>query len=150
MCTSLTGRSPARSPESRTEESATDYLTYCTNCRDFFAEKGKASYHVLDLIFDGYAAGAAARPGPTLSERRANRRESAGRLLTELWGEPMPEPEDHIALKVRMAPEVAAKMERDFILLDDVQGGHPLGGDDRQQSRDCPRRDGSSPICART
>jgi glutamate synthase (NADPH/NADH) small chain len=42
-------------------------------------------------------------------------------LLTELWGEPMPEPEDAIALKVRMAPEVAAKMERDFILLDDVK-----------------------------
>jgi glutamate synthase (NADPH/NADH) small chain len=106
---------------SRIEESAADYLTYCTNCRDFFAEKGKASYHLLDLVFDGYAAGADVRPGPTLSERRANRRESAGRLLTELWGEPMPEPEDDIALRVRMAPEVAVKMERDFILLDDVK-----------------------------
>ena len=48
-------------------------------------------------------------------------RQLAGRLLTELWGEPMPKPEEHIALKVRMAPEVAAKLEDDFILVDDVK-----------------------------
>jgi glutamate synthase (NADPH/NADH) small chain len=107
--------------KSRIEESPTDYLTYCVNCRDLFAGKGKSSYHVLDLVFDGRKEGTPGRTGPTLSERRKNRRELAGKMLTELWGEPMPEPQGHTRLMVRVAPDVAAKMEKGFILLDDVK-----------------------------
>ncbi len=107
--------------ESRIEESSSDYLTYCTNCRDFFAGKAKTSYHVLDLVFDGYIAGAAARPGPTLSQRRDNRRLLAEEMLAGPWGEPVPEPQDHTKLKLRIGPDVAAEMERDFILADDVK-----------------------------
>jgi glutamate synthase (NADPH/NADH) small chain len=106
---------------SRIGESPTDYLTYCTNCRDFFAGKGKSTYHVLDLIFDGRKNGTPARTGPTLSERRKNRRELVEKMLTELWGEPMSEPEGHARLSVRVAPDVAAKIEKDFILVDDVK-----------------------------
>jgi hypothetical protein len=104
----------------RVEESPTDYLTYCSNCRDLFAGQAKASYYVLDLVFDGYPGGVA-KPGPTLSQRRENRRRLAGRMLTEIWGEPVPEQEEYLKLKVRIPADVAAKMERDFILDDDVR-----------------------------
>ncbi len=106
--------------KSRIEESPTDYLTYCTNCRDFFAGQAKASYHVLDIIFDGHPGGAA-RPGPTLSQRRENRRRLATSMLKELWGEVMPEQQEHTKLKIRIPADVAAKMERGFILSDDVR-----------------------------
>jgi len=107
--------------ESRIEESPTDYVTYCSNCRDFFAGKGKVSYHVLDLIFEGHRTGEPARSGPTLSERRSNRHRLAERMLTGIWGGPMLEPREHERVKLRIPPEVAAKMERDFILVEDVQ-----------------------------
>ncbi len=107
--------------ESRIAESPSDYLAYCSNCRDFFAEKGKTSHHILDLIFEGCTVGAAPRSGPTLSQRRSNRRNLAAKLLVELWGEPMPEPEAHSTLKLRIPPDVANRMERDFILVEDVQ-----------------------------
>jgi Fe-S oxidoreductase len=106
--------------ESRVEESPSDYLTYCANCRDLFASKGKASYHVLDLVFGEHRAGEV-RPGPTFSERRANRRRLAVGMLAELWGETMPEPPEYTRLKARIPPEVAAKMERERILVEDVQ-----------------------------
>jgi glutamate synthase (NADPH/NADH) small chain len=106
--------------KSRIDESAADYLTYCANCRDFFAGEGKPSHHLLDLVFDGYSGGPA-RPGPTLSERRDNRRLLAGRMLAELWGEAMPEQQDHAKVKLRIPADVAAKMEKDYILVDDVQ-----------------------------
>jgi glutamate synthase (NADPH/NADH) small chain len=106
---------------SRVQESPSDYLTYCSNCRDFFAGKAKPAYHVLDLIFDGYTAGLVARSGPTFSERRDNRRRLAEKLLTELWGEPMPESPEHTRVKLRISPRVSAKMEENFILADDVQ-----------------------------
>jgi glutamate synthase (NADPH/NADH) small chain len=106
--------------ESRIEESFTDYLTYCTNCRDLFADKGKASYHLLDLIFDGYPGGAA-RPGPTLSQRKENRRRLVSKMLSELWGEAMPEQEEYTKLTLRIPADVAAKMEKDYILVDDVR-----------------------------
>ncbi len=76
--------------ESRIAESPSDYLAYCSNCRDFFAEKGKTSHHILDLIFEGCTVGAAPRSGPTLSQRRSNRRNLAAKLLVELWGSPCP------------------------------------------------------------
>jgi Fe-S oxidoreductase len=106
---------------SRVEESSSDYLTYCSNCRDLFAAKGKPSYHVLDLVFEGYGAGTAARPGPTFSERRENRRRLAEKMLTELWGEAMPEPPEYAKVKLRIGPDTAAKMESEFILREDVQ-----------------------------
>jgi glutamate synthase (NADPH/NADH) small chain len=106
---------------SRVEESDTDYVTYCSNCRDFFAGEAKPAYHVLDLVFDGHPGNAPARPGPTLSERRNNRRYLAKKVLSELWGETMAEDAEYLGTKLRIAPDVAAKMEREFILSEDLQ-----------------------------
>ncbi len=117
--------------EARIGESPSDYLTYCSNCRDLFAEGGKASYHVLDLVFGTYESGAV-RPGPTLSERRDNRRRLAARMLVELWGEAMPAAPEYMSVKVHIPAEVAARMERDRILVEDVQqvihGAEKSGG----------------------
>jgi glutamate synthase (NADPH) small chain len=106
--------------EARIDESPLDYLTYCSNCRDFFAERGKPAYHVLDLIFGRYQPGVVV-PGPTLSQRRENRRRLAARMLAELWGEEMPTPPEHLNVKVRIPAELAARMEKDRILIEDVQ-----------------------------
>ncbi len=107
--------------ESRVGESPTAYVTYCSNCRDLFADRGKASYHVFDLLFDGYADDATTRPGPTRSQRRDNRRRLAAELLTELWGEAMPEQDGYMRVQLIVPEDVAAKMEKDFILTDDVK-----------------------------
>jgi glutamate synthase (NADPH/NADH) small chain len=107
--------------KARIEESATDYLTYCTNCRDFFADKAKPSYHVLDLVFAGHPGDVPARAGPTLSQRRDNRRRLAQNMLAELWGEVMPEMQEHMGVNVRVPADLAARMEREFILIEDVQ-----------------------------
>ena len=106
---------------SRIQESGSDYATYCSNCRDFFAGQGKTAYHLLELLFDGYRAQSGPRQGPTRSERRANRRILAERMLAQLWGEEMPALPDHITIPLRLTAEIAAKMEREFILEDDVR-----------------------------
>ena len=106
---------------SRIEESDTDYVTYCSNCRDFFAAEAKPAYHVLDLVFDGHPGVAAAKPGPTLLQRRDNRRYLARKILSELWGETMSENSDYLGTKLRIPPEVAAKMEKEFILTEDLR-----------------------------
>jgi hypothetical protein len=46
------------------------YITYCVNCRDIFAEAGKESLHLLDILFD---INSGDRPSPGISERRENR-----------------------------------------------------------------------------
>ncbi len=107
--------------KSRVEESDADYVTYCSNCRDFFAGQAKPAYHVLDLIFNGHQGDSAAKPGPTLSERRVNRRRLAEKLLCELWGETIVVDAEHLSIKLRIPPEVAAKMEGEFILSEDLQ-----------------------------
>jgi hypothetical protein len=46
------------------------YITYCVNCRDIFAEAGKESLHILDILFD---LNDGRRLSPGFSERRENR-----------------------------------------------------------------------------
>jgi glutamate synthase (NADPH) small chain len=106
---------------SRIEESPADYVTYCSNCRDFFAGEGKPAYHMLNLVFDGHPDDVPARPGPTLSERRENRRSRARKVLKELWGETMVENDELLGIRLRIPAEIAAKMEREFILAEDLQ-----------------------------
>ncbi len=106
----------------RIAESEADYVTYCAMCRDNFSARGKRSLHVLDLLFgaEGTAqADAAARRGPTFSQRHENRARLKARLLRELWGEPAAGEDDPMNLIV--SPEVQALMEKRMILLEDVE-----------------------------
>lgn len=61
------------------------YLTYCTNCRDAFAAKGKESAHMLELVC-GLAPGRQNSP-PTLTQRRRNRERLRDTLMETFWKE---------------------------------------------------------------
>ena len=66
------------------------YVAYCTNCRDIFAEHGKACRHVLDVVFglnDEW------RAPPSLTERRNNRTHLKAALLETIWAEAVPDVE---------------------------------------------------------
>ncbi|MEI2385467.1 pyridine nucleotide-disulfide oxidoreductase/dicluster-binding protein [Breoghania sp. JC706] len=105
--------------DARAAERPEDYLTYCAMCRDNFARRGKRSAHLLDLAFppeDG--SDPAARPDPGFSGRRDNRARLKIRLLRNLWGEDMNDPE--LVWTVRIPDEVRADMERKLILVDEV------------------------------
>lgn len=106
---------------SRIEESATPYVTYCANCRDLFAGKGKECFHLLELVFGAEGKPDGNHPGPTYSERRWNRRRLAERLLAELWEEKMPDLEPHCRLVIHMPEEIGRKLEAESILVEDVQ-----------------------------
>ncbi len=106
----------------RIAESEADYVTYCAMCRDNFSAKGKRSLHVLDLVLgaEGTAqADAAARRGPTFSQRHENRARLKTRLLHELWGEKAADEGD--AMNLIVSPEVLATMEQRMILMEDVE-----------------------------
>ncbi|HXZ14743.1 MAG TPA: heterodisulfide reductase-related iron-sulfur binding cluster, partial [Roseiarcus sp.] len=103
----------------RIGESEADYLTYCAMCRDNFARRGKRTIHLLDLIFASPDGGdPAARPDPGFSRRRDNRVRLKARMLREVWGEHMSEPEPDFELVI--PDDVRADMERKLILVEDV------------------------------
>jgi hypothetical protein len=106
---------------SRVDESPSDFATYCSNCRDFFAAEGKPAFHLLDLLFDGHPGKAPARPGPSYSMRRENRRFLARKLLDELWEEAMPEDAPHMSIRLHIPPEIEAKMDRESVLEEDLR-----------------------------
>ena len=102
----------------RIAESHHDYLTYCAMCRDNFANQGKRTYHLLDLIFKIEGQDLAGQKGPGYSERQENRARLKTTLLKEVWGETVDKEETNIAL---MIPEhVRNLMEERMILKADV------------------------------
>lgn len=66
----------------RVTASGAPYVTYCANCRDIFADTGKRTYHILDIMFG--LNGCERRP-PGASERRENR-EGLCREMTGMPG----------------------------------------------------------------
>lgn len=68
----------------RVKQSEHPYIAYCVNCRDIFAAEGKASVHLLDILFDINAEN---RPPPGCNERRKNRVKLKRQALAEFWGE---------------------------------------------------------------
>lgn len=107
--------------DTRIAESTADFVTYCTNCRDFFSHEGKAAHHLLDLVFGQSQVGEPARRGPSFSQRRDNRRYLARKLLKELWGESLADEPAHLSVELKIAPELAATLEKKYILTEDLQ-----------------------------
>jgi heterodisulfide reductase subunit B len=98
-----------------------EFVTYCTNCRDNFAMHGKASRHILDLLFLP-DPGTATRPAPGLTERRRNRELLKQQLITlspamKLQGESKP----YEAVHLNLTGEIRAKMNTRLILEDDIK-----------------------------
>lgn len=98
----------------RTAENDLPYITYCTNCRDIFAEAGKEVCHILDVIFslDGWG-----RKAPTFSKRRGNRE-----LLKVLIAKKYLKEEVKSVDTVRliMTKELEEKLHKEKILEEDV------------------------------
>jgi len=95
-----------------------DYVTYCAMCRDFFADQGKPTLHLLDLLYESDLTARAARPGPRFSQRHDNRAQLKRRLLADLWEETVSEPE---VMTLRLSAEVAARVDGRLILEDDIR-----------------------------
>jgi hypothetical protein len=132
----------ARIATARASESESDYLTYCSNCRDIFASCGKRAVHILDVLFgadranesgkpfadgetdvetDAFAETDVARRLPSLSQRRENRRRLKETLLTKYWtGSPKERAPASPALTLRMNKELVAQMNRDLIREEEV------------------------------
>ena len=93
-------------------------LASCIMCRDRLAASGKECWHLLDLLFPALAGAAGQERGPGLSARRANRAALRRRLLHECLGEEAARPPEG---KVRVTPELLARLEARHILLEDVE-----------------------------
>ncbi|AFA47191.1 oxidoreductase [Acetobacterium woodii DSM 1030] len=105
----------------RTGASPHNYITYCTNCRDDFIANGKATWYLLDIIFGRNDQQTAMRKPPTLSKRRDNRKQLKKELLTCYWGEKMvSEDKNQKKLDIRLTAEVEEKMNREYILFEEV------------------------------
>lgn len=93
------------------------YVTYCTNCRDIFADNGKPCYHILDILFN---INKDPRQPPTLSQRRTNRVLGKKMVQEHIWKEVM-EPVLESGARLIISPEIYNKMNKNLILTEDVE-----------------------------
>lgn len=107
--------------DKRISESQNDYLTYCAMCRDFFANHGKPSLHLLDLIFAQDVSARSTRRGPGYSDRHENRARLKRKLLKDLWGETMPDEKSYASIHLTFSDEVEKQLEDRLILVEDIQ-----------------------------
>lgn len=106
----------------RINQNKYDYLTYCAMCHDFFAKSGKATYHLLDFLFqpDSLEKRKTTKPAG-YSFRRENRARLKSKLLSTLWGGTMKEPEPYQKIQITMSDQVRELLEERMILDEDVQ-----------------------------
>lgn len=102
----------------RINESDYDYLTYCAMCRDNFANQGKRTYHLLDLVFPIAGQDSAGEKGPGYSDRQENRVRLKTTLMNEIWGEAVDKEEGNS--KLIISEDVKHLMEERMILSNDV------------------------------
>jgi len=104
--------------KNRISETTHPYITYCTNCRDTFALRGKECVHILDLLFG--LNGRDFIP-PTPGEKRTNRLMAKNSVLTEVFGENgVDTAGGQCDLELKISPEMKAKLSRLFILEEEV------------------------------
>lgn len=98
----------ARKRVSEMEESC---ITYCVNCRDIFAEKGKNTVHILDIQFDINPTG---RKDVDYTDRRNNREYTKKKLLERYWNGMLKEEQsvDNKNIKVFISDEIKTKMKK--------------------------------------
>lgn len=103
--------------KNRAGETAEPYVVYCTNCREVFASQGKASAHILDILFGIETARAA-----TLDEKRKNALQLKKELMKEYWDKEFePAHKAWDGMPLRMVDGVQEKMERLLITMDEVR-----------------------------
>lgn len=102
--------------EKRVELGPNPYITYCTNCRDIFADRNKPCRHVLDVLFN---INDELRKPPSLTERRNNRVTLKAALLKNIWHEDYEEAPQKPAIFI--SPELMDKLNRQLIVEDDIR-----------------------------
>jgi len=113
--------------DDRIRESKEDMIVYCAMCKDLFANAGKRTYHILDLIFADDPETYALKKMPSLSDRRANRAGLKRKLLWELWNESVGNCRGESSngktgsAKLTIPQAVLGAMEERLILLEDVE-----------------------------
>ena len=95
------------------ERSDLPYLSYCMACRDRFAREGRASMHLLELVY-----GTSADHCPDISAKRYNRLSLKNELLKEVWNEEV-EAMD-LGFTIEYTPEAEIMMDDRMILKTDV------------------------------
>jgi glutamate synthase (NADPH/NADH) small chain len=105
----------------RIAEDNADYLTYCAMCRDLFANEGKPTLHLLDLIYGNDLARLARRKGPDYSQRHENRARVRRTMFKLLSGEDDPKMETFEKYAIILSPEMRAQIEARLILVEDIQ-----------------------------
>ncbi|OPZ75521.1 MAG: NAD-dependent dihydropyrimidine dehydrogenase subunit PreT [Firmicutes bacterium ADurb.Bin456] len=105
----------------RIGESERDYVAYCAICRDKFANRGKRTFHLLDLIYGGGKSHLAERKDPGYSQRHENRARLKNKLLREIWGEKVEEAKGFAVIKLDIAEDLKALLEERLILVEDIQ-----------------------------
>ena len=89
-------------------------VTYCSNCRDVFAAKGKTAFHLLDLVFDlGFPQ---ERGTVSLGDRRTNREIVRCDALGIAY-----EPKPDEGMVVICPPSVIEKMNAQLLLFEEVK-----------------------------
>lgn len=104
----------------RIAQSEVAYIAYCANCRDTFAQAGKASQHILDIIFNLNEVGRAA---PTWSMRHRNRKLLRAALIAKYWPQKGGEQEVLLVenpIKLQISDEVREKISRHYILEEEA------------------------------
>lgn len=88
------------------------YLTYCANCRDKYAELGKPTLHMIDLLC---GLNDIHRPAPHLSQRRANREAARSLVLGETPPAQSSEP------KLLISEDILGSMDKQLLTAEDVR-----------------------------
>lgn len=105
--------------DNRAFEDELPYITYCANCRETFAGRGKQAMHILDVI---YGLDDGSRRAVSISGRRRNMLE-VKRIMTEKYMgqsfEIHKEPWEDLDLEI--PGELAEKMEKTLISEDTVR-----------------------------
>ena len=100
-------------------ETSRPYVTYCTNCRDTFAWRGKECVHILDAVF---GLNAKDRVPASLGEKQINRIKAKNEILETVFGEKTETiPEGACAMNIKISPEMTAKLSRLFILESEIE-----------------------------
>ncbi len=105
--------------EARASESDLPYVTYCANCRETFASRGKQAMHILDLV---YGLDDGTRPAVAISARKRNMLQLKKTMMETYMGETFEipkEPWEEMALDI--PAELRKKMERSLIGEDTVR-----------------------------
>jgi glutamate synthase (NADPH) small chain len=105
----------------RVHENEADYVTYCVMCRDLFANRGKPTLHLLDLLYGQDLNRLAVRRPPNYSQRHENRIRARGAVARQYSRKEVELVETYDHYQLILSDEIRNRLEDRLILVEDVQ-----------------------------